>query len=69
MDEIVVQPWLLRLSLWVMLATAVALTATIVLARLTRARRQRAMTRRFGPLRQDVLALVSGEETGTPSSG
>lgn len=64
MDEIVVQPWLLRLSLWVMLATAVALTATIVLARLTRARRQRAMTRRFGPLRQDVLALVSGEDDG-----
>lgn len=64
MDEIVVQPWLLRLSLWVMLATAVALTAAIVLARLTRARRQRAMTRRVGPLRQDVLALVSGEDDG-----
>lgn len=64
MGEVVVQPWLLRLSLWVMLATFVALAATIALARAARRRRERARARRVGPLRADVLALVSGEDDG-----
>lgn len=64
MGEVVVQPWLLRLSLWIMLATFVALAATIALARVTRRRRERAVARRVGPLREDVLALVSGEDDG-----
>lgn len=62
MDEVVVQPWILRLSLWIMLATFVVLAATIALARATRHARQRAVDGRVHPLRQDVLALVSGED-------
>ncbi|MEN3120788.1 MULTISPECIES: HEAT repeat domain-containing protein [Janibacter] len=62
MGEVVVQPWILRLSLWILLATSVALATTIALARLTRHGRQRSIARRVHPLRQDVLALVSGED-------
>jgi hypothetical protein len=62
--EVVVQPWLLRLSLWIMLATFVVLTATIIAARVTCSRRERALVRRVGPLREDVLTLVSGEDEG-----
>lgn len=64
MGEIVVQPWVLRLSLWIMLGTVVALVATIVVARLARRERARAVTRRVGPLREDVLAVVSGDDDG-----
>lgn len=64
MGEIVVQPWILRLSLWIMLGTVVALVATIVVARLARRERARAVTRRVGPLREDVLAVVSGDDDG-----
>lgn len=62
MDELVVAPWVLRLSLWVMLATAVVLLATILTARLARHRRTRALDRDLAPLRSDVLAIASGDE-------
>lgn len=62
MDEVVVQPWVLRVSLWVMLATFVVLLATIVLARVVRSRRSRVLDRDLAPLRHDVLAIASGDD-------
>lgn len=62
MGEVVVHPWILRLSLWVMLATFVVLALVIALARATRAQRRRVMDRRVHPLRPDVLTLVAGED-------
>lgn len=69
MGEVIVQPWILRLTLWVMLATFVVLTLTILLARVTRAGRARTLSRRVGPLRSDVLALVSGEDDDGTAAG
>lgn len=60
--EIVVQPWILRLSLWVVLATFLVLLATIVMARLVRRRRTRALDRGLLPVRPDVLAIASGDD-------
>lgn len=62
MDEVVVQPWLLRLSLWVLLATVVVLVATIVMSRVVRRRRARTTGRDLAPLRRDVLALAADDD-------
>lgn len=66
--EIVVQPWILRLTLWILLGTLVVLVATIVMARLARREQARAVDRRVGPLREDVLAVVSGDDEGGSAS-
>lgn len=62
MDEVVVQPWVLRLSLWVVLATFVVLLATIVMARLVRSRRRRVITRELAPVRRDIVAIAAGDD-------
>lgn len=62
MGEIVVQPWVLRLSLWVMLATFVVLLATIVMARLARSRRRRVLDRELAPVRRDIVAIAAGDD-------
>lgn len=67
--DIVVQPWILRLTLWILLGTLVVLVATIVMARLARRGQARAVDRRLGPLREDVLAVVSGDDEGGSASG
>lgn len=56
------QPWLLRLSLWVLLATVVVLVATIVMARVVRRRRVRTSDRDLAPLRRDVLAIAADDD-------
>ncbi|WP_435203166.1 HEAT repeat domain-containing protein [Janibacter sp. GS2] len=60
--QIVVQPWILRLSLWVVLATFLVLLATIVMARVVRRQRSRVLDRDLVPVRSDVLAIASGDD-------
>lgn len=64
MGDLVVAPWILRLTLWIMLATALILVGVIVLARAARRRRERSRARALEPLREHVLQIAAGDDDG-----